>query len=67
MVTVGLPPAFNATAAAALPSQLLASFGTWVPTVCFAGGCWVRVSAAVYNDLSDFQFLADAVASLAPV
>jgi len=66
MVTVGLPPTFNDTSAPLLPALLLAQYNTWVPTVSFAGQWWVRVSAAVYNDISDFDMLAGAVNSLQP-
>jgi selenocysteine lyase/cysteine desulfurase len=36
-----------------------------VPVACAAGRLWCRVSAQVYNELGDYERLADAVAQLA--
>lgn len=57
-------PTDNCTQAAQLPHMLLDQYGTWVPTADFAGRCWVRVSAQIYNDLSDYTMLADDTTTL---
>ena len=48
----------------ALSLQLLEKYNTWVPFYLWQGSCYTRVSAQVYNELSDFQMLADAVLEL---
>jgi hercynylcysteine S-oxide lyase len=69
MIDVGIPTS-NATAATALPSELLARYGTWVPTYDagpyggMPGEFFVRVSVQVFTEISDVQFLADAVLSI---
>lgn len=65
MVNVRLPTT-NATTAAALPRLLLERKGTWVPTFQApgTGGWWTRVSAQIYTELADFEFLAAAVRDL---
>jgi selenocysteine lyase/cysteine desulfurase len=49
-----------------LNSRLLEKYNTWVPFYLSDddGQCYVRVSAQVYNELSDFGMLADAVLAL---
>ena len=37
-----------------------------VPVKAFTGTLYVRISAFVYNELEDYQALADAVSSLKP-
>lgn len=35
-----------------------------VPIACWGGRLWVRISAQLYNELADYQRLADAVCEL---
>ena len=35
-----------------------------VPIACWGGRLWVRISAQLYNELADYQRLADAVREL---
>jgi selenocysteine lyase/cysteine desulfurase len=66
MVNVRMPTS-NGTAALAMNGELLEKYHTWVP--CFAGEplglppstYWCRVSAFLYNNISDFEMLGDAV------
>jgi len=57
-----VPP--NQVNPALIPQLLLEKFDTWVPTYALQGQWWVRVSAQIYNDISDFEFLASAILSL---
>eukprot|EP00928_Gymnodinium_smaydae_P064654 TRINITY_DN47936_c0_g1_i1.p1 TRINITY_DN47936_c0_g1~~TRINITY_DN47936_c0_g1_i1.p1 ORF type:complete len:469 (-),score=79.21 TRINITY_DN47936_c0_g1_i1:9-1280(-) len=43
---------------------LLSEYGTFVPVYPWKGQCYVRVSCQVYNELSDFAMLAQAVLKL---
>ena len=63
MVTVPLPESAGSTrdAAAALRTALLVEDRIEAPIHEWHGRLWVRVSAQVYNDLSDIERLADAV------
>lgn len=63
MVNVRLPTD-DWTKASTLPQRLLEQYNTWVPAFPLQGHCYVRVSAQIYLELSDFQFLADAVLKL---
>jgi hercynylcysteine S-oxide lyase len=69
MIDVGIPTS-NATLAAAIPAELLARYGTWVPTYDagnyggMPGEFYVRVSVQVFTELSDVQMLADAVLAI---
>ena len=64
MATVPLPEAAGATAedASRLRLALLVEDKIEVPIHAGHGRLWMRVSAQVYNDLSDVEHLADAVA-----
>jgi isopenicillin-N epimerase len=64
MVTVPLPSSFGATDedAAALRLALLVEDQIEVQLHGWRGRLWVRVSAQVYNDRSDVERLADAIA-----
>lgn len=63
MVNVRLPTD-NCTQAGLLPQLLLEKYNTWVPAYAWQGHCYVRVSAQIYLELSDFEFLASAVLNL---
>ena len=63
MVNVELPTT-NCTKAGALSKELIDHYHTYVPTFGKSGGCYVRVSAQIYNDLSDFSYLAQTVLDL---
>jgi selenocysteine lyase/cysteine desulfurase len=47
-----------------LAAKLFEKYDTWVPFYLWGGHCYTRVSAQVYNELSDFEMLADAVLEL---
>eukprot|EP00619_Florenciella_sp_RCC1007_P011295 CAMPEP_0205909778 /NCGR_PEP_ID=MMETSP1325-20131115/4082_1 /ASSEMBLY_ACC=CAM_ASM_000708 /TAXON_ID=236786 /ORGANISM="Florenciella sp., Strain RCC1007" /LENGTH=423 /DNA_ID=CAMNT_0053276099 /DNA_START=23 /DNA_END=1294 /DNA_ORIENTATION=- len=66
MLNVELPAACgtNQTFIGKLPTMLLDQYNTWVPFYVWSSRSWARVSAQVYNDLSDFAMLADAVLAL---
>ena len=71
MVNVQLPTA-NATLAAAVPTELIRRFKTFVPCGDYGAavglpGFWCRVSTYVYNDLKDFEMLGRAVADIVGV
>ena len=63
-------PVTNATVAGGLGEALMARYHTFVPIydIGGVGGTpgvfYARVSAQIFNDLSDFQYLADAVITL---
>lgn len=74
--TLGAPPTmFSAMASVALPieeaatgisalriaQQLRDDFGIEVTVTPFAGRLWVRISAYLYNEIADYERLADAV------
>ena len=61
-------PCTNKTLMSDLPKRLLSEYSTYVPMYSWDnGGAWdepkwyARVSAQIFNDLDDFQFLANAV------
>ena len=68
MVTVPLPPSAGTTEADAerLRLALLVDDRIEVAMHAWRGRVWARVSAQIYNDRSDVERLADAVARLAP-
>ena len=69
MVDVRLPSNASYDVLQHLPATLLAKYNTWVPAYGWDGEkfdnssskWYVRVSAQIYNDESDFKFLANAV------
>jgi isopenicillin-N epimerase len=63
MGVVRLPLAGDATAdrSADIRARLLAS-GTDAPTHVLAGSIWLRISAAAYNDIEDYERLGDIIA-----
>jgi isopenicillin-N epimerase len=63
MGVVRLPLSGDATAdrSAALRARLLEA-GTDAPTHVLAGAIWLRISAAAYNDIEDYERLAEIVA-----
>jgi len=66
MLNVEMPAACgtNTTFIGELPKMLLDQYNTWVPFYVWNDRSWVRVSAQIYNDLSDFEMLASAVLAL---
>jgi isopenicillin-N epimerase len=50
--------------ARALERRLLAEHGVVVPVTCHGGWRWLRLSAQLYNSLSDYERLADALGRL---
>lgn len=77
--TLGAPPTmFSAMASVALPvddaatghaarriaEQLRDDFGIEVTVTPFAGRLWVRLSAYLYNEIADYERLADAVLAI---
>jgi len=44
-----------------LPTMLLEQHNTWVPVVEKSDMCLTRISAQIYNDISDFEFVGDAI------
>jgi len=67
MASVRLPVAVEASEANAwaLRGWLRASHGIEAPAVAVGGALWIRISAQVYTERSDFDRLADALATLA--
>jgi isopenicillin-N epimerase len=65
MGVVRLPLAGDATAdrSADIRVRLLAA-GTDAPTHVQAGAIWLRISAAAYNDIEDYERLGDIVAGV---
>jgi len=63
MVNVRVPTT-NSILAQTLPKLLLDKYNTWVPIYPLQNQWWVRVSAQIYNELSDFKLLGDAVLQL---
>jgi hypothetical protein len=47
--------------------MLLDQYNTWVPVVEKSNKCWMRISAQIYNDITDFEYLANSVKSLLSV
>ena len=63
MGVVRLPGEATAERSAALRARLLAA-GTDAPTHVIGGALWVRVSAAAYNEIEDFERLGEVVAEV---
>jgi isopenicillin-N epimerase len=61
MRLVPLPAALSESDARALERRLLAEHAVVVPVTDHGGWRWLRVSAQLYNTLSDFERLADAL------
>jgi len=61
MRLVPLPAALTEADARALEHSLLAERGVVVPVTCHGGWRWLRVSAQLYNTLSDYERLAAAL------
>jgi len=63
MVTLPLPTSQPGTRALAerVHDRLIDEYGVEVPVSDFGGGLWVRISAQCYNELSDYERLADAI------
>ena len=51
-------------AALALNDRLWREHGIEVPIIPFSGSLWVRISAQIYNEMSDYRRLADALQAL---
>jgi selenocysteine lyase/cysteine desulfurase len=66
MVNVRLPVTSqtNMTVVRNLPTLLLERYTTWVPVYPLQGNWYTRVSAQIYNELSDFKYLGNAVTEL---
>lgn len=58
MVNVPLPQAALKCCDMNTAKRLLVKHGTFVPIYPWQGQCFVRVSAQVYNEISDFMYLA---------
>ena len=43
---------------------LLDEYNTYVPVVVKSDRCWVRVSAQIYTEISDFQYIADSIIAI---
>jgi len=63
MVNVRIPTN-DSSLAQSLPKLLLDKYNTWVPTYGFGNVWYTRVSAQIYNELSDFEYLGKAVLDL---
>ncbi|HEX4171512.1 MAG TPA: hypothetical protein VHY82_03445, partial [Acetobacteraceae bacterium] len=63
LVRLPLTGATTAERSAELRAQLLQA-GTDAPTHVLAGAIWLRLSAAAYNDIEDFERLAEIVATV---
>jgi isopenicillin-N epimerase len=61
MRLVRLPVPLSEADARALEHRLLTERGVVVPVTCHDGWQWLRVSAQLYNTLSDYERLADAL------
>ncbi len=63
MASVRLPESHEPTEAAAqaLHDRLLAAHRIKIPVLPFGGALWLRLSAQVYNEMSDYERLADAL------
>jgi isopenicillin-N epimerase len=66
MATVALPTATVATELSArrIRERLRNDFGIEVTITPFAGRLWVRLSAYLYNELTDYERLADAILTI---
>ena len=63
MVNVEVP-ANTSTCTPSLSEALLDEYKTYVPVTVKSGRCWVRISAQIYTELSDFQYVADSMTAL---
>jgi isopenicillin-N epimerase len=63
LVRLPLTGAITAERSAELRAQLLQA-GTDAPTHVLAGAIWLRLSAAAYNDIEDYERLAEIVATV---
>jgi isopenicillin-N epimerase len=63
---VRLPVVLDEKAARTLEDRLLAEHGVVVPVTCYDGWQWVRVSAQIYNTLTDYERLAAALSQILP-
>lgn len=62
MVNVGLPDtALPCCDIMGLSTSVFKRYNTWVPAIRWNGHCFMRVSAQVYNEMTDFEMLANAV------
>src|SRR5690606_4982850 len=64
MVNVQLPPTNKTVVVEDLPWRLLEKYNTYVPVFPIQGLWYTRVSAQIYNELSDFEYLGAAVLDL---
>lgn len=65
MATLPLPAALQGRAAAEIHDALWERRRVEVPVLEIEGRLWVRISGQVYNDLADYEALAEAVLALA--
>lgn len=52
----------GAKTAAFIQNALMEEYKTFVPVFVYAGALWTRLSAQVYLEKSDFEWLADVLA-----
>lgn len=57
-------PTTNSTLAEKLPQLLLENYNTWVPVYLCQGRYYTRISAQIYNELSDYEYLGRAILNL---
>lgn len=57
-------PTTNQTLAQNLPQLLLEKYNTWVPIYLCQGNYYTRISAQIYNELSDYEYLGKAILAL---
>jgi isopenicillin-N epimerase len=64
MATIRVPGVRDATqeSAQALHDMLIDRDQVEVPVIAFAGALWARISAQIFNELADYERLAEAVA-----
>src|ERR1043166_2398906 len=66
MASLCLDPAGGDPDAARALRLVLRERRVVVPVSAFAGGLWIRISAQIYNELTDYQHCADALAAVRP-
>lgn len=64
MVNVRLPVASNSTVVETLTDRLLKDYRTFIPIFSLQGKWYVRVSAQIYNEMSDFRHLGESVLAI---